>query len=79
MAVHFARQVTGTRTLNLVLSRQERNWREQIEVPRVSVRGALKHGGTLVVSAERGLRLQTVVREGAAEVNPRMSWTKPDL
>jgi hypothetical protein len=71
VAVHFTRQVLGMRTLNLVLSRQERSVREQIDLPRVSVRGALKHTGTLVVSAERGLRLSASRREGAAEVNPR--------
>ena len=43
----------------------------QIEIPRIAVRGALKHTGTLAVSTERGLRATTVKREGATEVNPR--------
>lgn len=71
VAVHFGRQVQGARTLNLVVSRQERGRLDELTLPRVALRGALKHGGTLAVSAERGLRLSTVQREGASEVNPR--------
>ena len=71
VAVHFTRQVQGARALNLVASRQERGRLDELALPRVAVRGALKHSGTLAVSAERGLRLSTLRREGASELNPR--------
>ncbi len=71
VAVQFVRQAQGLRNLNVVLSRQERGRMDEIEMPRVSVRGSLKHTGTLAVSTERGLRASTVKREGATEVNPR--------
>lgn len=71
VAVHFTRQAQGARALNVVLSRQERGRLDELDVPRIAVRGALKHTGTLAVSAERGLRTSTVRREGATEVNPR--------
>jgi hypothetical protein len=69
--VHFARQALGPRALNLVLSRAERKLEAEVSVPRVTVRGALKHAGTLTVSGERGLRLSTLARDGASEINPR--------
>ena len=71
VAVHFSRQAQGARNLNIVLSRQERGRLDELDVPRVAVRGALKHTGTMAVSAERGLRTSTARREGATEVNPR--------
>lgn len=71
VAVHFVRQAQGVRNLNVALSRQEKSRLDEIEVPRIAVRGALKHSGTLAVSTERGLRATTVKRDGATEVNPR--------
>ena len=71
VAVHFVRQAQGMRNLNVVLSRQEKNRLDEIDVPRIAVRGALKHNGTLAISTERGLRATTVKRDGATEVNPR--------
>lgn len=71
VAVHFIRQAQGLRNLNVVLSRQEKSRLDEIELPRIGVRGALKHTGALAVSTERGLRATTVKREGATELNPR--------
>ncbi len=71
VVVHFTRQALGARTLNLVLSRMERTVPPELAVPRVAVRDALKHTGTLAVSGERGLRFTTTAREGVSELNPR--------
>lgn len=69
--VHFTRQVMGTRTLNLVLSRMEKGLPPELAVPRVSVRDAFKQAGTVVLSGERGVRFTAVKREGVTELNPR--------
>ncbi len=69
--VHFKRQVLGSRMLNLVLMRAEKNIDENVSVPRIGVRGAMKHKGILTVSGERGVRLTTVDRQGVSELNPR--------
>ncbi len=78
--VHFTRQILGQRTLNLSMSRMERGVEAEIDVPRITVRDAIKHTGTLVVSAERGVRFMTSDREGVSEVNPReMGLPRSDL
>ncbi|MDD5676979.1 MAG: hypothetical protein PHW60_03180 [Kiritimatiellae bacterium] len=69
--VHFTKPVTGSRDLNLVLSRMEKGLEDTIAAPRVGVVNAFKHSGNLVVSGERGVRLTTLRREGVSEVNPR--------
>ena len=69
--VNFVKQALGARTLNVVLSRMERRVDAEFDVPRIGVRDALKHTGTLAVSGERGLRFSAVKREGAGEINPR--------
>lgn len=71
VAVHFTRQAQGQRNLNVNLSRQEKGRLDEVDIPRIAVRGSLKHTGTIAVSTERGLRAATVKREGATEVNPR--------
>ncbi len=69
--VHFQKQALGTRTINLVLGRMEKGVEAQIAVPRVGVRDAVKHVGTLAVSGERGVRFLTAQRDGVSEVHPR--------
>jgi hypothetical protein len=69
--VHFTKPVTGSRVLNLVLSRMEKSLENTIAVPRVGVVNAFKHSGSLIVSSERGIRLTTLRRDGVSEVNPR--------
>ena len=71
LAVHFRKQVIGTRVINVVVVRTEKGIGTTIVVPRVAVVDALKHTGTLVVSGERGVRMTTVERKGVSEVNPR--------
>ncbi len=78
--VNFTRQILGQRTLNLSMSRMERGVEAEIKVPRITVRDAIKHTGTLVVSAERGVRFMTSDREGVSEINPRdMGLPRSDL
>ncbi len=69
--VNFTRQIMGDQPINLVLTRTGRAPDAVLEAPRVSVATAVKVTGTLVVSAEHGLRLVTVGRDGVSEINPR--------
>lgn len=71
LVVHFAKKARGNRKLNLEVTRTEREIGETIAVPRISVKETLKHNGTLVVSAERGVRTTTIERKGISELNPR--------
>jgi hypothetical protein len=71
VVVHFQRQVLDTRRLNVVISRTEKGVEKTIPLPRLEVRGAAKHAGSLVVSGERGVRLSTLSRDGVVEINPR--------
>ncbi|MEI6149483.1 MAG: hypothetical protein WCS01_10335, partial [bacterium] len=69
--VHFKKQALGKRVLNLVLGRMERGIEAQILVPRIGVRDAVKHVGTLAVSGERGVRFLTAAKDGVTEVHPK--------
>lgn len=69
--VYFGKPVLGMREINVVLSRMEKGIEENLIVPRISVVNAFKQSGTLVVSAERGVRLTTLQRDGVSELNPR--------
>jgi hypothetical protein len=71
VVVHFQKQAMGTRTLNLAMARAEKGIEASIVAPRITVRDAHKHTGTLVVSGERGLRMTTQARDGVSELNPR--------
>ena len=71
VTVHFLKQTTGGVMLNLVLVRSEKRLPDRMDVPRVEVVGAVKHRGTLAITAERGLRLLTEVRDGVTELHPR--------
>ncbi len=69
--VHFTKQVTGTRSINLVIARTEKGVEDALSVPRIHVEDALKHTGRIIVSGERGIRMTTINREGVSELNPR--------
>lgn len=69
--VHFQKQALGVRTINLVLGRMEKGVEAQITVPRVGVKDAVKHVGTLAVSGERGVRFLAAQRDGVSEIHPR--------
>ena len=68
--VFLTRRVQDTTSLNLVLSQQQRGVPPQITVPRVQVRGALRHSGRISVAAERGVKLVTGQIEGAVARRP---------
>lgn len=68
--VHFNKQVLGTQTLNVICARPMRGIGATLEVPRLTVQGALKHVGTLLISGERGVHFTTARREGVSEINP---------
>ncbi len=76
--VYFSRLALGERTLNLTLSRAERARAVEAGAPRVTVRGAARHNGTLVVQCERGLRAAAAAREGVSEINPRELTSLPE-
>jgi hypothetical protein len=71
LVVNFTKQVTGTIPLNLVLSRSGRDLEAEFNVPRIQMDGVLKHTGTLAITAERGIRVTPVVRDGVSEISPR--------
>ena len=69
--VHFQKQAMGKRTVNIVMGRMEKGIEAQIRVPRIGVRDAVKHVGTLAVSGERGVRFLTAEKDGVSEVHPK--------
>ena len=71
LVVNFTRQITGTIPLNLMLSRSGRDLDTEFIVPRIRIDGVLKHTGSIVVTAERGIRITPVVRDGVSEISPR--------
>jgi hypothetical protein len=71
VTVHFHQQVLGERAINLVLTRTEKGIGTEIVVPRIRLKNAIKHHGTVTVSAERGIRLATAAKDGVSELNPR--------
>lgn len=71
VVVNFARQITGTIPLNLVLSRSGRDLEPDFTMPRIQVDGVLKHTGTVVVTVERGIRVTPSARDGVSEISPR--------
>jgi len=68
--VHFKHKLTGLVQLNLSLSQPVAQMPERLTVPRVIVKGVLKHTGYLVVGSEQGVRLSVASRAGVSEVNP---------
>jgi hypothetical protein len=71
VVVHFNKQALGVRNLNVVLGRMEKGVEALVKVPRIGVRDAVKHVGTLAVSGERGVRFLTHERDGVSEVHPK--------
>ncbi len=68
--VHFQRKLLGPVTLKLALSQPVSELPPQIPLPRVQVTGTIKHTGTIVVTAERGVRVSIAERDGVSEANP---------
>jgi hypothetical protein len=69
--VRFQTQAIGERRLQGVFNRTGRGFSAALSLPRLTVREAVKHTGTRIVTAERGIRLSTEFRDGALEINPR--------
>ncbi|HEY8241454.1 MAG TPA: hypothetical protein VIH35_08405, partial [Kiritimatiellia bacterium] len=69
--IHFNRQVLGERELNVVLARSGKGVEGRIDVPRIRAQGAAKHGGSIIISGERGVRLSAADKDGVSEVNPK--------
>jgi len=68
--VHFRRKLTGSIRLKLALSQAIAEIPDRLTVPRVTVAGGLKHGGSLVIGSEQGVRVSVASRQGVSEVNP---------
>ncbi len=68
--VHFRRKLTGSVRLKLALSRAIAEIPDRLTVPRLTVAGGLKHGGSLVIGSEQGVRVSVASRQGVSEVNP---------
>ena len=71
VAAHLTRKALGDVPLQLTLSRPISGLPAELPLPRVEVLGTGKHAGTMVVTADRGVRLAVAQREGVTEVNPR--------
>ena len=71
VVVNFKKQVLGTVSLNLALSRSGRDLGSGFTLPRIRIDGVRKHTGTLVITAERGIRISQTQRDGVSELAPR--------
>lgn len=78
LAINFSRQVTGSTSLELTLSRSGRDLEPEFRVPRIRVDGVLKHTGTMVVTVERGIRVTPGSRDGVSELSPRELGIRQD-
>jgi len=65
---HLQKRLLGAAEVAIALSRAVSALPETVDVPRLVVAGAAKHHGELVVSAERGVRLSALDRDGVSEV-----------
>lgn len=70
ITLHYPSRVSGDLPVRVRLSRAFTELAEKIDVPRIEAVGSLKHGGQVVVSATKGVRLSVADREGVSEVNP---------
>ena len=68
--VHFKEKFQGQVPLKLEMSRQISGLPPRIDAPRVTVVGAIKHTGQIVVAADRGVRMSIAQRDGVSELNP---------
>ena len=72
---HLQKRLLGAAEVAVAISRAVTALPDTVDVPRLAVVGALKHHGELVVSAERGVRLSVLERDGVSEVET----TQPGL
>jgi hypothetical protein len=67
--MHFRNKLLGETVLKVALSRPVGDLPEEIVVPRVEVKGALKHGGQISITSSRNVRLSVKERAGVSELN----------
>ncbi len=70
IVVHFKEKFQGQAGLKLEMSRQITGLPPLIDAPRVTVSGAIKHTGQIIVAADRGVRMTIAGRDGVSELNP---------
>lgn len=68
--VHFRRKLRGSVRLRLALSQAIAEIPARLVPPRVTVAGAIKHTGYLLIGAEQGVRVSVASRQGVSELNP---------
>ena len=70
--IHFKQKLQGLARLQLKLTKPVVETPETLTVPRVGVEGAVKHGGTIRITASRGVRLSVDPRNrhGVSEIDP---------
>ena len=67
--VHFSSKLIGSTALKLMLSQAITSLPEEVPAPRVTLEGAMKHTGLVMVSSGRSVRLSVKVRDGVSELN----------
>ena len=78
LVINFSRQVIGTTSMELTLSRSGRDLEPAFSVPRIRIDDVLKHTGTMAVTVERGIRVTPVTRDGVSELSPRELGIRQD-
>jgi hypothetical protein len=68
--VHLKQKLMGPTAVALTMSRAVGELPGEITLPRVEVRGAVKHKGRISVESERGVRLSVAARDGVSETDP---------
>jgi hypothetical protein len=64
LLVHFDKSIIGTTDIHIELSMLDRKREKSMSIPKVTVIGAQKHKGDLVITVERGTRMDIVSRQG---------------
>ncbi len=62
--VHFDKSVIGSTDIHIELSMLDRKREKSMTIPKITVIGAQKHKGDLVITVERGTRMDIVSRQG---------------
>jgi hypothetical protein len=68
--VHFRQKLMGSVAIALTMSRAVGDLPSEIVLPRVLVKGVVKHTGQMNVKSERGVRLSVASRDGVSEADP---------
>ncbi len=68
--VHLRQKLMGSVAIALTMSRAVGELPGEIVLPRVLVKGVVKHTGQMNVKSERGVRLSVASRDGVSEADP---------